>query len=127
MTCKKFQNHKRRSTTAQELINKQIFTYAQYYSYLGKLNLYLFVSSFSSIAMELKELPIGSIIKYKGIRLRICEAVQNCRGCYFRKLASCPYNIIGVCCLPWRETNVIFRKIDKNKKENNHVKYKQKK
>lgn len=127
MTCYKFQNQKRRSISALEIINKQILTYAHYVSSLGKLNLYLFVSSFNRIIMELKELPLGSIIKYKGIRLRICEAVQNCRGCYFRRYTNCPYDIIGVCCLPWRKDNVIFRKIDKNKKENNHIKYKTKK
>lgn len=127
MTCYKFQNQKSRSIPAHEIINEQIFTYAHYNIHVGQLNLYLFVSSFNKFTMELKELPIGSIIKFKGIRLRICEAVQNCRGCYFRRYTNCPYNIVGVCCIPWRKVNVIFRKIDKNKKENNHIKYKNKK
>lgn len=70
--------------------------------------------------MKLKEYKINKIIKYNGIRLRVEKAVQNCRGCYFKRCIRCPVEIIGVCSNPWREINVIFRKIDKYKKENKH-------
>lgn len=70
--------------------------------------------------MELKILDIGNIVRYNGIRLLVVKAVEGCRGCYFKKLASCRPDIIGVCCPPWRPEAVIFRKFDKNKKENLH-------
>lgn len=70
--------------------------------------------------MELKMKEIGNIVKYNGLRLLVVKAVQGCRGCYFKKLASCQTEIIGVCCPPWRPEAVIFRKFDNNKKENLH-------
>lgn len=70
--------------------------------------------------MELKILKIGNIVKYNGIRLLVIKAVEGCRGCYFKRLASCHPETIGVCCPPWRPEAVIFRKYDMNKKENLH-------
>ena len=70
--------------------------------------------------MELKEIDIGKIIKYNGIRLIVVKAVQGCRGCFFKSYASCYVEQVGVCCPPWRLEAIIFRKYDKNKKENLH-------
>ena len=70
--------------------------------------------------MELKEIDIGQIIRYNGIRLIVVKAVQGCRGCYFKTRKSCYAEIVGVCCPPWRKDSVIFRKYDINKKENLH-------
>ena len=70
--------------------------------------------------MELKEIDIGKIIKYNGIRLIVVKAVQGCRGCFFKSYASCCVEQVGVCCPPWRLEAIIFRKYDKNKKENLH-------
>lgn len=70
--------------------------------------------------MELKKFEIGNIVKYNGIRLQVIKAVEGCRGCYFKRLASCHPEIVGVCSPPWRTEAVIFRKYDKNKKENLH-------
>ena len=70
--------------------------------------------------MELKEIDIGKIIKYNGIRLIVVKAVQGCRGCFFKSVTSCCVEQVGVCCQPWRQDAVIFRKYDKNKKENLH-------
>lgn len=127
MTCKKFQNPLSRSISAHVLNNKQIFTDARSKITSSYINLSLSFSPFSIKTMILKELPIGSIVKFKGIRLRICEAIQKCRGCYFRTYTSCPYEIIGVCCRPWRKQDIILRKLDKNKQENNHTRYKKRK
>lgn len=66
--------------------------------------------------------PIGSIVRYNGIRLKVAKAVEKCRGCYFRRYSRCPVEEIGVCCHPWRHDNIIFRKIDLRKQENNHSK-----
>ena len=75
--------------------------------------------------MEIMCYNIGDIVHYKGVRLLVVLAVDRCRGCYFRRYASCPTVQIGACCRPWRRSDVIFRKYDKDKKENNHkrVKY----
>ena len=70
--------------------------------------------------MELKEIDIGKIIKYNGIRLIVVKAVQGCRGCFFKCYVSCCVEQVGVCCPPWRLEAIIFRKYDKNKKENLH-------
>ena len=70
--------------------------------------------------MELKIIEGGKIIKYNGIRLQIVEAVDKCRGCYFKRLASCHPEEVGVCFPPWRPEAIIFRKYDKNRKENLH-------
>lgn len=70
--------------------------------------------------MELKKFEIGNIVKYNGIRLQVIKAVECCRGCYFKRMASCHPDIVGACCPPWRAEAVIFRKYDKNKKENLH-------
>lgn len=71
--------------------------------------------------MELKIKEIGSIVKYNGLRLLVVKAVEGCRGCYFKRQASCHPEVIGVCCPPWRPEAVIFRKYDISKKENLHV------
>lgn len=70
--------------------------------------------------MELKIKEIGNIVKYNGLRLKVVKAVEGCRGCYFKRLASCHPEIGGACCPPWRTEAVIFRKFDNNKKENLH-------
>lgn len=70
--------------------------------------------------MELKMLNIGTIIKFNGIRLQIVKAVDRCRGCYFKRLVSCHPEEVGVCLPPWREEAIIFRRFDKNRKENLH-------
>lgn len=70
--------------------------------------------------MELKIIDIGKIIKFNGIRLQVVEAVDKCRGCYFKKLESCHPEEVGVCFPPWRPEAIIFRKYDKNRKENLH-------
>lgn len=70
--------------------------------------------------MELKEIDIGQIIRYNGIRLIVVKAVQGCRGCYFKTNSNCNVEVVGVCCPPWRPESIIFRKYDNNKKENLH-------
>lgn len=70
--------------------------------------------------MELKEIDIGKIIKYNGVRLIVVKAIQGCRGCFFKSHTSCCVEQVGVCCPPWRQDAIIFRKYDKNKKENLH-------
>lgn len=70
--------------------------------------------------MELKIKEAGSIVKYNGLRLLVVKAVEGCRGCYFKRLASCHPEVIGACRPPWRTEAVIFRKFDNNKKENLH-------
>lgn len=70
--------------------------------------------------MELKIIDIDKIVKYKGIRLKVTKAVDKCRGCYFKRQSSCHSEIVGVCCQPWRQQDIIFRKYDTNKKENLH-------
>lgn len=70
--------------------------------------------------MELKEIDIGKIIRYNGIRLIVVKAVQGCRGCYFKTNKSCNVEDVGVCNPPWRQDAVIFRKYDTNRKENLH-------
>ena len=70
--------------------------------------------------MELKEIDIGQIIRYNGIRLIVVKAVQGCRGCYFKTQKHCNVEVVGVCCPPWRLEPIIFRKYDSNKKENLH-------
>lgn len=74
--------------------------------------------------MILNCIPIGGIVRYKGVRLKVTKAVDKCRGCFFRRCANCPVNEIGVCCHPWRHDNIIFRKVDLLKKINNHSKFK---
>ena len=74
--------------------------------------------------MILKCIEIGKIIKFQGIRLQVIPAVQKCRGCYFKKLSSCYSEVVGVCSRPWRDTEIIFRKYDINKKINLHVRKK---
>lgn len=68
--------------------------------------------------------PIGAIVRYNGVRLKVTKAVEKCRGCYFRRCSNCPVEKIGVCCHPWRHDNIIFRKVDLRKQENKHVKIK---
>lgn len=75
--------------------------------------------------MEIKEINIGKIVKYNGVRLIVVKAVQGCRGCYFKHLESCHVEEVGACSKPWRCENVIFRKYDENKKENLHGRTKQ--
>lgn len=70
--------------------------------------------------MELKIIEIDKIIKYNGIRLKVTKAVDKCRGCYFKKKSSCNTEEVGVCCQPWRDVDIIFRKFDENRKENLH-------
>jgi hypothetical protein len=70
--------------------------------------------------MELKQIEVGKIIKFNGIRLIVTKAVQGCRGCYFKAKEKCHAESVGVCSPPWRKVNVIFRKYDENKKENLH-------
>lgn len=70
--------------------------------------------------MKLKEYPINQIVKFNGIRLQVIKAVQGCRGCYFNNKEICPADIVGVCCPPWRNDKIIFRKFDENRKENLH-------
>lgn len=70
--------------------------------------------------MKLKIIEIDKIVKYNGIRLIVTKAVDKCRGCYFKKMKKCHSEIVGVCCPPWRQISIIFRKYDKNKKENLH-------
>lgn len=70
--------------------------------------------------MELKKIDIGKIVKFHGIRLIVTKAVDNCRGCYFKRKPKCYPEEVGVCSVPWRPINIIFRKYDKNKKENLH-------
>lgn len=74
--------------------------------------------------MKLKIIDIGKIVKFNGIRLMVTKAIDNCRGCYFKKLKSCHSEVVGVCCQPWRQINIIFRKYDTNRKENLHVRKK---
>lgn len=77
--------------------------------------------------MEIKYIPIGTVFLYLGIRLQIVEQISDskckCRGCYFSKLPSCPTLQIGACSRPWRDKNIIFRKVDSNRKENLHKRY----
>ena len=75
--------------------------------------------------MEIKEINIGKIVKYNGVRLIVVKAVQGCRGCYFKHQNSCHVEEVGACSKPWRCENVIFRKYDENKKENLHGRTKQ--
>lgn len=126
MTCKKFQTINDIVYYVSDRINKINFNDCLICKDEAKISITFSINISKTKTMKLKELPIGSIVKYKGLRLRICEAVQQCRGCYFRRYTSCPVDIIGVCCHPWREQDIILRKIDKNKKENNHIKYKKK-
>lgn len=70
----------------------------------------------------MKVLTIGKIVKFHGIRLQVVKAVDNCRGCYFKHQKLCHASIVGACSPPFRVDNVIFRKYDKNKKENLHGK-----
>ena len=65
--------------------------------------------------MIMKVLDIGTIVKFHGIRLQIVKAVDGCRGCYFKHQKLC-----RACSPPFRFDEVIFRKYDKNKKENLH-------
>lgn len=70
--------------------------------------------------MIMKILDIGSIVKFHGIRLQVVKAVVGCRGCYFKHSKLCHAQIVGACSPPFRSDEVIFRKYDKNKKENLH-------
>lgn len=70
----------------------------------------------------MKVLDIGSIVKFHGIRLQVVKAVSGCRGCYFKHSKFCHSQIVGACSPPFRFDEVIFRKYDKNKKENLHGK-----
>lgn len=68
----------------------------------------------------MKVLDIGSIVKFHGIRLQVVKAVCGCRGCYFKHSKFCHAQKVGACSPPFRFDEVIFRKYDKNKKENLH-------
>lgn len=70
--------------------------------------------------MIMKVLTIGAIVKFHGLRLQVVKAVDGCRGCFFKHLKLCHASIVGACSPPFRDDNVIFRKYDKNKKENLH-------
>lgn len=70
--------------------------------------------------MKLEIKPLGAVFKYNGVRLQVIKAIQSCRGCYFKRHAICPVQIVGVCQTPWRDENIIFRKFDFNKTENYH-------
>lgn len=70
--------------------------------------------------MKLKETDIGKIAKYKGIRLIVVLATDRCRGCYFKRMTSCSPEVVGVCCKPWRQQDIIFRKYDTAKEVNQH-------
>lgn len=76
--------------------------------------------------MLVKHRPLGEIFKYNGVRLQVVAKVvdskDDCRGCYFKKHVHCPLVIIGACTRPWRDEDVIFRKVDKDKTENLHKK-----
>lgn len=72
--------------------------------------------------MIMKVLDIGTIVKFHGIRLQVVKAVDGCRGCYFKHQKLCHASIVGACSPPFRFDEVIFRKYDKNKKENLHGK-----
>ena len=74
---------------------------------------------------ELIAKSIGTVLRYNGVRLQIVKSVDGCRGCYFNRLRLkfCPYDsYLGTCTDKYRNdnTSVIFRKIDKNRKENLH-------
>ena len=70
--------------------------------------------------MIMKVLDIGTIVKFHGIRLQVVKEVDGCRGCYFKHQKLCHAEIVGTCSPPFRPDEVIFRKYDKNKKENLH-------
>lgn len=70
--------------------------------------------------MRLKVIDIGKVVKYKGIRLIVTPAVERCRGCFFKRIAYCHTDVVGACCKPWRNEDVIFRKYDNEKQVNNH-------
>lgn len=76
--------------------------------------------------MEIKINPIGKVIKYNGIRLKVIPQVDKCRGCYFRTKKSCHSDEVGACGAPYRNDEIIFRKYDLAKKENFHGKKKNK-
>lgn len=74
---------------------------------------------------ELISKSIGSVLRYNGVRLQIVKSVDGCRGCYFNRLRLkfCPYDdYLGACTACYRNdnTNIIFRKVDENRKENLH-------
>lgn len=70
--------------------------------------------------MIMKVFDIGTIVKFHGIRLQVVKAIDGCRGCYFKHQKLCHASIVGACSPPFRTDEVIFRKYDKNKKENLH-------
>lgn len=72
--------------------------------------------------MEISINPIGTVIKYNGIRLKVVPRVDRCRGCYFHFQKSCHPQTVGACGKPFRQDEVIFRKYDLAKKENLHSK-----
>lgn len=72
--------------------------------------------------MIMKVLNQGAIVKFHGLRLQVVKAVDGCRGCFFKRLKLCHASIVGACSPPFRKDNIIFRKYDKNKKENLHGK-----
>lgn len=72
--------------------------------------------------MIMKVLDIGAIVKFRGLRLQVVKAVDGCRGCFFKHLKFCHASIVGACSPPFRSEEIIFRKYDKNKKENLHGK-----
>lgn len=73
--------------------------------------------------MQIFHLAIGTILLYNGVRLKVMKAVDGCRGCYFKwHKTACP-QFIGACFKPWRDEDVIFRKVDVNKKENFHIRH----
>ena len=66
---------------------------------------------------------IGTIVNYKGIRLQIIQEIDRCRGCYFHRMKYCTDSIMFGSCMGYLRsdnTNIIFRKIDTNRKENLH-------
>ena len=77
------------------------------------------------IMPELIAKSIGTVLRYNGVRLQIVKSVDGCRGCYFNRLRLkfCPYDdFLGTCTACYRNdnNNVIFRKVDENRKENLH-------
>lgn len=72
--------------------------------------------------MKMKIIEVGKVFRFHGLRLKVINAVDGCRGCYFKNRTSCEVDIVGACCQPWRLNNIIFRKYDNNKLENYHSK-----
>ena len=51
--------------------------------------------------MEIKEIHIGKIVKYNGVRLQVVKAVQGCRDRKKKTQETCHSEIVGACYKPW--------------------------